>query len=439
MIGYGQLILALSILVLLHELGHFIPAKLFKMRVDKFYLFFNPFFSVFKVKKGETEYGLGWLPLGGYVKIAGMIDESMDKAQMELPPQPWEFRSKPAWQRLITMLGGIIVNIILAFVIFCGVFFYYGVEYLPVNSLHQGVYADPALRKIGFENGDKIIQLGKEKVGDDIALQDVSWAILMGEAKQVTVLRNNAEVVISIPNDIDTRILEKKNPVLFEAPFPFVIDSIIPDGNANKASLKKGDRVISINNQYVGSFYYGKELLGNNKGKFVDIKIDRFGTEKVVKSFVSKEGMIGVAPRGDWEGLYTTETKTYSFLQSISKGASFTVEIFGKNVSQLKLLFNPNGTKHVGSILSMKKQFGEQWHWQKFWLLTANLSLILAFFNVLPIPGLDGGHAIITFVEMVTRKKPSKRFLEITQTIGMVLLLSLMFFALGNDIYNGNY
>jgi regulator of sigma E protease len=439
MIATGQLILALSILVLLHELGHFIPAKLFKMRVDKFYLFFNPFFSIFKVRKGETEYGLGWLPLGGYVKIAGMIDESMDKAAMDLPPQPWEFRSKPAWQRLITMLGGIFVNLVLGFIIFSGIFFVYGEEYLPITSLNQGIYADPVLRGIGFENGDKIIKLDDKVVSDELAIQDVSWAILMKEAKTITVSRADKEVVINIPNDIDTKLLAKKEPRLFEVPFPFVIDSLVADGNADKAGLIKDDRILAINGVSTNSFYHAKEIFTDYKGKFVEITVDRTGVPRKIKSYVSKEGTIGVMAKTDWIGLYDFKTKKFNIAQSISKGASFTVDIFGKNVSQLKLLFNQNGVKHVGSVLSMRKQFGEEWNWHKFWLLTANLSLILAFFNVLPIPGLDGGHAIFTLYEIITRRKPSKKFMEITQTVGMVLLLSLMFFALGNDIYNGNY
>ncbi len=439
MIGYGQLILALSILVVLHELGHFIPAKLFKMRVDKFYLFFNPWFSVFKVRKGETEYGIGWLPLGGYVKIAGMIDESMDKAQMDLPPQPWEFRSKPAWQRLITMLGGVFVNLVLGYVIFSGIFYFYGEEYLPITSLKQGIYVDPVLREVGFENGDKIYKLDNTLVTEELAIQDVSWAILMKECKIVTVLRNGKEVQISLPEDIDTRLLANKEPRLIEVPFPFVIDSLVADGNADKAGLIKNDRIIAVDGKTTGSFQYVKEILSTKKEKFVEFTLDRNGTQRKLKSYVSKEGTIGVMAKTDWVGLYDFKTKQFGVFESLSKGASFTLEIFTKNVSQLKLLFNQNGVKHVGSVLSMKKQFGEEWHWQKFWLLTANLSLVLAFFNILPIPGLDGGHAIFTLYEIITRRKPSKKFMEVTQMVGMVLLLTLMFFALGNDIYNGNY
>ncbi len=439
MIGYGQLILALSILVVLHELGHFIPAKLFKMRVDKFYLFFNPWFSVFKVRKGETEYGIGWLPLGGYVKIAGMIDESMDKAQMDLPPQPWEFRSKPAWQRLITMLGGVFVNLVLGYVIFSGIFYFYGEEYLPITSLKQGIYVDPVLRDAGFENGDKIYKLDNTLVTEELAIQDVSWAILMKECKIITVLRNGKEVQISLPEDIDTRLLANKEPRLIEVPFPFVIDSLVLDGNADKAGLIKNDRIIAVDGKNTGSFQYVKEILSTKKEKFVEFTLDRNGTQRKLKSYVSKEGTIGVMAKTDWVGLYDFKTKQFGVFESLSKGASFTLEIFTKNVSQLKLLFNQNGVKHVGSVLSMKKQFGEEWHWQKFWLLTANLSLVLAFFNILPIPGLDGGHAIFTLYEIITRRKPSKKFMEVTQMVGMVLLLTLMFFALGNDIYNGNY
>jgi regulator of sigma E protease len=439
MIQTAQLILSLSILVLLHEFGHFLPAKLFKTRVEKFYLFFNPWFSVFKKKIGETEYGLGWLPLGGYVKIAGMIDESMDTKQMALPPQPWEFRSKPAWQRLVMMLGGIVVNIILAFIIFSGIFAFYGEEYLPITSLNQGVYADPILRKIGFENGDKIIKLDEKTVTSNMALQDVSWAILMKEAKTVTVQRGATTKVVTIPEDIDTKLLANKTPVLFEVPVPFICDSVVPGQNAYLAGLKPYDRIVAVNRVSTASFYHVKELLLNNAGKDVLLTVQRNDITTRIKTHVSKSGTLGImAGLAGFNG-YEFSTKRYGFAGSIAKGAAFTVEIFGKNVSQLKLLFNQNGTKHVGSILAMRKQFPAAWDWRVFWMLTANLSLVLAFFNLLPIPGLDGGHALFTIYEMVTRQKPSQKFMEVTQSVGVVLLLSLMFFAFGNDIFNGNY
>jgi regulator of sigma E protease len=439
MIATGQLILALSILVLLHELGHFIPAKLFKMRVDKFYLFFNPWFSVFKVRKGETEYGLGWLPLGGYVKIAGMIDESMDKAAMDLPPQPWEFRSKPAWQRLITMLGGIFVNLVLGFVIFVGIYTYYGEKYLPVTSLKWGVYADPIMREIGFKNGDKFFSVDGVELTRNDDLGELCYKTILGETKTITVLRGKEKVEIKIPEDITNRLMANKELSIFDVPFPFIIDSIVPNGNAYLAGLQKHDRIIGVNNIPTFSFHQVTEQLKANKSKFVKLQIDRHGFKRTLSSFVDKNGIIGVKTNVDDLDRYDTEIKKFTLLQSIKKSASHTFTTFIRNATQLKAVFNPNGVKHVGSVLSMRKQFGEEWNWHKFWLLTANLSLILAFFNLLPIPGLDGGHAIFTIYEIITRRKPSKKFMEVTQTIGMVLLLSLMFFALGNDIYNGNY
>lgn len=438
MIQTAQLVLALSILVVLHELGHFIPAKLFGMRVTKFYLFFDPYFSLFKFKKGGTEYGIGWLPLGGYVKISGMVDESMDKESMKLPPQPWEFRSKKPWQRLITMLGGIFVNIILALGIFSMIFYVWGQDFLPANKLTQGVYVDPVFREVGFQNGDKIFSMDGEKITDDKSLMDISWAVLTGEASQVTVLRKGKRETISIPEDMDARVMANKDIKLLMAPFPFVIDSVLPGGNAYLAGFKAKDRVIAINDTTTNSFYHAQEFLNSNKGKYVNATVDRNGQIITVKSYVSSQGMIGVRPAWQFGFLYETEHKSYGLSESVISGSTFALDLFVKKIGEFKLLFNRNSVKHVGSVLAMRKQFAPVWDWKRFWLLTANLSLVLAFFNLLPIPGLDGGHALMTLVEMITRRKPSQKFLEVTQSIGMILLLSLMVFAIGNDIFNGN-
>jgi regulator of sigma E protease len=439
MIGYGQLLLAISILVLLHELGHFIPAKIFKMRVLKFYLFFDPWFSVVKKKIGETEYGIGWLPLGGYVRVAGMIDESMDKDQMKLPAQPWEYRSKPAWQRLIMILGGITVNIILAFFIFTGIFKYYGTEYLPVTNLKYGIYADSLMKTVGFENGDKILKINGNSVTDDMTLGDVSWKILMKEAQSITVDRNGVEKAISIPKDIDNKVLGKDKPTLLMEAFPFIVDSLPKDGNAKKAGILKGDQIVGIDSIRTNSFFEFKEAIDKYKNKKTEFTIIRNGNEQKIQCQVSPEGTIGIMPLGDTKKIFDTKIQTYTWGEAISQGAVTTIDMFGKTVSQLKLLFNKNGFKHMGSVLSMKDEYGDVWIWEHFWYLTAGLSLILAFMNLLPIPGLDGGHAVFEIYEIITRRKPSQKVKETAQIIGMVFLLSLMFFAIGNDIIKGKY
>lgn len=436
MIATGQLILALSILIILHELGHFLPAKWFKMRVDKFYLFFDPWFSLLKFKKGGTEYGIGWLPLGGYVRIAGMVDESMKTKDLALEPQPWEFRAKPAWQRLVVMLGGVTVNVILAFIIFSGVTYVWGDEIQPLNKERFGVYVDPVLRDVGFQNGDKVIAMDGQGIGPQVTYQDVSWAILMNDVRIVTVRRGRQKVEVTIPDDIGERVMENKEPKLLVSSFPFVVDSVLPNYNADLAGLKKGDRVVQINETPINSFMHAVEILQNNKKEFVDLKVQRKDLTLNLKTYVSTQGRVGVYPYVGRE-YFNTEIKKFGVFESLGRGAFMTKDLFVKNILQFKLLFNKNGTQHIGSVLSMRQQFGDRWDWYRFWMLTANLSLVLAFFNLLPIPGLDGGHALFLIVEIVSGKKPSTRFMEVTQVIGMVLLLSLMVFALGNDVYNG--
>lgn len=436
MIATGQLILALSILIVLHELGHFLPAKWFKMRVDKFYLFFDPWFSILKFKKGGTEYGIGWLPLGGYVRIAGMVDESLKSKDLALEPQPWEFRAKPAWQRLVVMLGGVTVNVILAFIIFSGIAYVWGDEIQPLKKERFGVYVDPVLRDVGFQNGDRVVAMDGTQVGPQETYQDVSWAILMRDINTVTVQRGSQRVEISIPEDIGERVMENKEPKLLVSSFPFVVDSVLPDYNAQRAGLKKRDRIVQINQTPIHSFMHAVEVLQLNQKEFVDLKVQRGELTLNLKTYVSSQGRIGVYPYVGRE-YFHTEIKKFGVSESLAKGAFMTKDLFVKNILQFKLLFNKNGTQHIGSVLSMRQQFGDQWNWYRFWMLTANLSLVLAFFNLLPIPGLDGGHALFLVVEMVSGKQPSTRFMEVTQIIGMVLLLSLMIFALGNDVYNG--
>ena len=358
---------------------------------------------------------------------------------MSLPPQPWEFRSKPAWQRLITMLGGVIVNIILGLGIFSAIFYVWGQDFLPVNNLKQGVYVDPIFREVGFENGDKIFALDGKQINDETTLGDISWSILTHEASKVTVLRNGKRKVINIPDDMDARVMANQDIKLMMAPFPFVIDSVVKDGKASKEGFQKNDSLVSINTTPISSLYFAQEILQKNKGKNVSVTVSRNGQRVVLSSKISPEGMLGVRVKGllDFPEINKLQHKSFTFFESLIEGPAYGLDVFSKKPAELMLMFNKNSGKHVGSILSMRKQFSPKWVWKVFWVLTANLSLVLAFFNLLPIPGLDGGHVMMTLYEMVTRRKPSQKFLETAQSIGMILLLSLMVFALGNDIFRG--
>ena len=426
----GQLLLSLSILVVLHELGHFIPAKLFKTRVEKFYLFFDPWFSLFKIKKGETEYGVGWLPLGGYVKISGMIDESMDKEQLSKPPQPWEFRAKPAWQRLIIMIGGVTVNILLAFFIYAMLLWHYGESYLPVSEVKYGIQADSLAKSIGIKDGDKILTIDHHAIK---SFESIPGDIILHEAKSIQVDRDGQEVNIPIPEGFVRALLKQKVP--FAMPrFPFVADSVLAGSAASKVNVQKGDQLVAINGLPV-PFYndFAKEIR-KHKNESVIVSVLRGKDTINMSAQLSEKGEFGVYPKMP----FTYATKHFTFLESFPAGFNKGIDKLVDYVRQFRLIFvskEVKVTESVGGFGSIANLFPEVWDWVSFWQLTAFLSIILAFMNILPIPALDGGHVLFLLYEIITGRKPSEKFLEYAQIVGMVLLFSVLLFANGLDIW----
>jgi regulator of sigma E protease len=427
-IKVSQFLLSLSILIVLHELGHFIPAKLFKTRVEKFYLFFDPYFSLFKKKVGDTEYGVGWLPLGGYVKISGMIDESMDREQMAQPPKPWEFRSKPAWQRLIIMVGGVTVNVFLAFFIYAMMLFAWGKEYIPVENLSYGVYADSLMLDNGFEHGDKI--LGVE--GADIqTLNDVNAAVLFGGERTISIERNGSRKEITLPEDIEQEMLKSGRQTLFSVRFPSVVDITGPGSNAEKAGLLPGDQILEVDGNDASFFPDMSYVLANYKEDSVSIKLSRNGQLISLDALVSADGLLGFNPKM----VLDIETVKYGFLESFPAGVDYGWSRLTDYVQSLKLLFSGEGVKQVGGFITIGKLFGATWDWQRFWNMTAFLSIILAVMNILPIPALDGGHVMFLLYEMVSGRTPNQKVMEYAQLVGIALLLTLLIYANGMDIF----
>lgn len=430
----AQFILSFSILIVLHEFGHYITAKWFGCRVEKFYLFFNPWFSLWKKKKGDTEYGLGWIPLGGYVKISGMIDESMDKEAMKLPPQPYEFRSKPAWQRLIIMLGGIIVNIILAILIFITILWVWGKEYLPPSNVKYGVVVDSLATTVGLKDGDIVLKV------DTTALRDISSLrsqIILKEAKSLTVQRGDSVFQLMLDEGLVRKLNTRKAGSFISIRAPFVIDTFSKNSNAKKAGVLKGDRIIGVNNSETPFFNNYQDAVKNKKNSTVTLKILR-GTDTLTKDVtLNEEGKLGVGAKTLDSLGFKFETEKYSFLEAIPAGFNECWSTLARYMTGLRQLFTgkAKASESVGSVLSIGSIYPDRWNWQTFWTLTAIFSIILAFMNVLPIPGLDGGHALFTLVEMITGRKPSDKFLEYAQIVGMVLLLALMAYALGLDIW----
>ena len=434
----SQFILSLSLLIVLHELGHFIPAKLFKTRVEKFYLFFDPWFSLFKIKRGETEYGIGWLPLGGYVKIAGMIDESMDKEQMKQEPQSWEFRSKPAWQRLIIMLGGVTVNLLLGMLIYMSIFFVWGEKSLPPENLTDGVWVVDSLGfELGLQNGDKIISLDNVKLD---GINKVVPNILLEEHKTLQVERNGEIVNLTVPDDFTNSVLKERAAGIIYPRIPFIVGGFSENSAAEKAGIKTKDKIIGVNDRPIKYFDEFKSLVGEYKNEKITVHIDRDGKHLQVDLSVSEEGLIGVAPAfpsyEDLEkmGLYEFKTVKYGLFESIPAGISKGKETLTKYVKQFKLVFSEEGAKQLGGFISIGNLFPAQWNWQIFWEMTALLSIILAFMNVLPIPALDGGHVMFLLYEVITGRKPNEKVMEYAQYAGMILLLALLLYANGNDI-----
>ena len=432
----GQLVLSLSILVVLHELGHFLPAKYFKCRVEKFYLFFDPYFSIFKKKIGETVYGIGWLPLGGYVKISGMVDESMDKEQLKLPAQPWEFRSKPAWQRLIIMIGGVTVNLLLGFLIFAMILFVWGEEYLPAKNLKYGVYVDTLGEKIGIRNGDHIISVnGKELTN----FNKLSGDFILNEAKTIRINREGQMIDLSIPDGTIRSLIKRKGDPLALPAFPAVVDSVVKSkAKFTRNELLRGDTIIALNGKPVHSFYEFQEKKRPMKDTLVAMTVVRNNGDTVeVEARTDKAGSVSFYPVYV-DKFLVFENKKYSFFAAFPAGVEKGWSTLVMNVKNFKLLFTSKEVKaseSLGSFLSIGNMFGAQWDWERFWSMTALLSIVLAFMNILPIPALDGGHVIFTLYEMITGRKPGDKFMEYAQMMGMVLLLLLMAYALGLDFW----
>lgn len=437
-IKLSQFLLSLSLLIILHELGHFIPAKLFKTRVEKFYLFFDIKYSLLKKKIGETEYGIGWLPLGGYVKISGMIDESMDKEQMKLPPQPWEFRSKPAWQRLIIMLGGVTVNFILAFVIYIGMAFYYGDLYLNNSELKDGIAVTSEVGEhMGFKTGDKILAIDGEKT---TRFNDIPNQILF--AKTVLVERNGAQQQINLPVDLIDKLLKGEKRPFIDWREPFMVGKVA-DSSENNKVLKPKDVIKSLNGVETKYADQVVAIAKENKDKKLDAIVLRDEKEVPVSVYINKDGKLGIfaASLGvqslEKLGIYKFSKQEYGFFESfpvgIEKGKNQLVG-YGK---QLKAIFTPStgAYKGVGGFKAIFDIFPKTWSWEIFWNITALLSIMLGVMNLLPIPALDGGHVMFLIYEMITGKKPSDKFMENAQMVGFVLLITLLLFANGNDIY----
>lgn len=436
-IKLSQFLLSLSLLIILHELGHFIPAKIFKTRVEKFYLFFDVKYSLFKKKIGETEYGIGWLPLGGYVKISGMIDESMDKEQMALPPQPWEFRSKPTWQRLIIMLGGVTVNFILAFIIYIGMAYAYGDIYLNNSELKDGISVTSSVgEELGLKTGDKIIAVDGEKIAH---FDEIPMKLLF--SKSALVIRDGAEQTINFPVDLIDKVLKGEKRPFIGIREPFMVGKV-SDSSANKALLTK-DIIQSINGVPTK---YADQVIAfakTNKNQTVDAVVLRDEKQVPVKINIDKNGKLGIYAASvgikslEKLGLYKFSTQEYGFFESfpvgIEKGKNQLLG-YGK---QLKAIFNPDtgAYKGVGGFKAIFDIFPSTWSWEVFWNITALLSIMLGVMNLLPIPALDGGHVIFLLYEMVSGRKPSDKFLENAQMVGFFLLITLLLFANGNDIY----
>ena len=437
-----QLILSLSLIVIVHEFGHYLPSKIFKCRVEKFFLFFDPWFALVKKKIGDTVYGIGWLPLGGYVKISGMVDESMDKEQMSQPPQPWEFRSKPAWQRLIIMLGGVTMNVLLAFFIYAMILYTWGQKKILMSSLSYGVsVTDSLMYNIGFRNGDKIISVNGKDV---VYFDDLPERILMGGGAHVNLIRDGVHQTIDLPTALIGKLVERKknSPVLFLPHIPVIAD-IIPDTtNAYKAGLKRYDQITAVDGISTPFYDEFKKALSAHKGQNITLTVERKGVTDTLHADVNQDGKIGFAllPEFDFErldsmGLLRIEKTQYSFFESFPAGIHLAVEKLRSYISQFKKILSPKteAYKGVGGFKAMGSIFPPMWDWQSFWTITAFLSIALAFFNILPIPALDGGHVLFTVLEMITGRKPSQKLLEYAQVVGMVVLLAVMIYVNGND------
>lgn len=448
LISVAQFFCALSLLILLHEFGHYFFARLFKTRVEKFYLFFDflfPFsnllpFSLWKKKVGDTVYGLGWFPLGGYVKISGMVDESMDTEQMKQAPKPWEFRSKKAWQRLLIMLGGIIVNVLLAFFIYAMVLFTWGEKKLLMSEVKYGLdITDSFAYHLGFKDGDKILKADGQ---DIIYYDDLMAGVLL--ASEITVQRDGKDTTLQMPVDLIGQLSTKREVrQFFSISIPTIVADVLPNSAAEKAQLKMGDKIVAVNKIATPNFQSFRKTLKSLSGQAIDLGVERENERILLSAQVSDSGTIGFMagyPRNlkEFEALgFNIATKTFGFWESFPAGVALTGERLSLYVNQLKKFVNPEtgAYKSIGGFASMTKLFGPTWDWEQFWNMTAFISIMLAFMNLLPIPGLDGGYVLFNLYEMLTGRKPSDKFLEVATSIGLVLILFLMIYANGMDLY----
>lgn len=438
-----QFFVSLSLLVMIHEFGHYIAARIFKIRVEKFYLFFNPWFSIYKRKIGDTTYGVGWLPLGGYVSLSGMIDESMNVEQMKQEPQPWEFRTKPAWQRLIVMLAGVFMNVILAMIIYSGILFTWGEQYLDNANVKYGYEFSAAGEELGFEDGDRIISIDNEVIGD---ANSIGRMLLISDGdRKVDIVRHGEPMTITVTLDKLVAMRESGSYVGLYNPIvaPFIVDSTSSE-SAAMAGFRHGDQIVAVGDKPIYSGELIREELTNYKDKEANIVVLRHETDELGKSIavrdtlttrINDKGQIGVILQPvDAVGLTHIE---YGFFESIPAGIKLASKEIASYWNQLKMIVNPDTKlyKEVGGFLSIGNVFPDTWDWRRFWSITALISIMLAVMNLLPIPGLDGGHALFTLYEIITRRKPSDKFMEVMQWIGLFLLFALLIYANGNDIF----
>ncbi len=438
-----QLFVALSLLIVLHEFGHFFFARLFKTRVEKFYLFFDflfPFsgmlnFSLFKKTKGDTEYGIGWFPLGGYVKIAGMVDESMDKEQMALPPQPWEYRSKKAYQRLFIMLGGIIVNVIVAVLIYVAVFGIYGEEYLPVQNAKYGIMVDSTAKALGLHNGDKIVSVDGVPV---TRFEKIVGAVVLDEGKSIQVERDGQKLDVAVKEGTIHSIITGGKGSFISARVPVVVDEVDKGTEAEKMGMKHGDSIIAVNGIPAPFYDQYDSIKRALVGQPIALTVVRNNAQVTLSGKVPENKILGFRPMGDLSRYFTFEHIHYNPIQAVGKGVMYTADQFANYVRQFKMIFTSKEIKaneSLGGIISFGKIFPAEFDMQKFLMLTAFVSIILAFMNLLPIPGLDGGYVIFLLWEMITGKQVSEKVMEKATTVGLVLLLTLMVYANGLDIF----
>lgn len=430
----AQFILSFSIIVVLHELGHFIPARLFGARVEKFYLFFNPGFSLWKKKIGDTEYGLGWIPFGGYVKIAGMIDESMDKEQLNKAPESYELRSKPAYQRLIVMLGGVLVNVILAIVIFIGIAWFWGDNFLPAKNLSYGIHPTEISKKMGLKDGDIVVALDQKELKDFFELES---NIVLDNAKTIQIKRGDSVLSIAIPTTIATELSNANNTSAFVLPlFPVIVDSIGKSAVVVEGSFQKNDTLLSINGQSVQYQHEFIEVKKKYSDSLVTVVAKRGMDTVIIRTLINNKAQLGLFVKLPMQ-LFKTVHQEYSFTEAIPTGIQRCFTTLNNYVTGIKQIFtgkvNPNDS--LGSLISIGNTFPSQWDWERFWTLTAVFSIVLGFMNVLPIPALDGGHALFILFEMITGRKPSDKFMEYAQIAGMILMFGLMLYALGLDFW----